>query len=56
MDNGQKGFGLIQLLAVVGILAALSALAAVAIPTYSRFFGQGGPEDEGHFYRTARAF
>lgn len=37
MHNGQKGFTLIELLVVFGILAAL---AAVAIPTYSRFFGQ----------------
>jgi prepilin-type N-terminal cleavage/methylation domain-containing protein len=39
--RNQKGFTLIELLVVIGILAAL---AAVAIPTYARFFGQG--EDE----------
>ncbi len=33
----QKGFTLIELLVVIGILASL---AAVAIPTYARFFGQ----------------
>jgi len=37
----QKGFTLIELLIVIGIL---SILAAVAIPAYFRFFGQG--EDE----------
>ena len=40
-DNRQKGFTLIELLVVIGILAAL---AAVAMPTYSRFFGAGGVE------------
>ena len=39
--NGQRGFTLIELLIVIGILAAL---AAVAIPTYARFFGQGEEE------------
>ena len=37
----QQGFTLIELLVVIGILAAL---AAVAIPTYARFFGQGEAE------------
>ena len=37
----QKGFTLIELLVVIGILATL---AAVAIPTYARFFGQGEEE------------
>ena len=37
----QRGFTLIELLVVIGILAAL---AAVAIPTYARFFGQGEAE------------
>ena len=41
MDSGQKGFTLIELRVVVGILAAL---AAAAIPTYSRFFSQGEQE------------
>ncbi len=39
--KGQRGFTLIELLVVIGILAAL---AAVAIPTYARFFGQGEAE------------
>jgi len=39
--QGQKGFTLIELLVVIGILASL---AAVAIPTYARFFGQGDEE------------
>ena len=37
MDNGQKGFSLIELLVVIGILGAL---AAVTTPLYYRFFGQ----------------
>ena len=37
----QRGFTLIELLVVIGILASL---AAVAIPTYARFFGQGEEE------------
>ena len=37
MDNGQKGFSLIELLVVVVIL---STLAAVAIPLYYRLFSQ----------------
>ncbi len=40
-DNRQKGFTLIELLVVIGILAAL---AAVAMPAYSRFFGAGEVE------------
>ncbi len=39
--RNQKGFTLIELLVVIGILASL---AAVAIPTYARFFGQGDEE------------
>ena len=39
--RSQKGFTLIELLIVIGILAAL---AAVAIPSYMRFFGQGEEE------------
>ena len=39
--RNQKGFTLIELLVVIGIL---SALAAVAIPAYFRFFGQGEEE------------
>ena len=39
--RNQKGFTLIELLVVIGILASL---AAVAIPTYARFFGQGEEE------------
>ncbi len=46
MDNGQKGFTLIELLVVIGILAAL---AAVAIPTYGHFFGQGEAEDNSRY-------
>ncbi len=41
LKNSQRGFTLIELLVVIGILASL---AAVAIPTYSRFFGQGEEE------------
>ncbi len=41
LKNGQRGFTLIELLIVIGILATL---AAVAIPIYSRFFGQGDEE------------
>ncbi|MCH7621194.1 MAG: type II secretion system protein [Chloroflexi bacterium] len=41
LNRTQKGFTLIELLIVIGILAAL---AAVAIPTYARFFGQGEVE------------
>ncbi len=41
LKRNQKGFTLIELLIVIGILAAL---AAVAIPTYARFFGQGEGE------------
>ena len=41
MDKRQKGFTLIELLVVIAILAVL---AAVAIPAYSRFFGQGEAE------------
>ncbi len=36
--KGEAGFTLIELLVVIGILAVL---AAVAIPAYSRFFGEG---------------
>ncbi len=41
LKNSQRGFTLIELLVVIGILAAL---AAIAIPIYSRFFGQGEEE------------
>ena len=41
LKNSQRGFTLIELLIVIGILASL---AAVAIPTYARFFGQGEEE------------
>ncbi len=39
--NDKRGFTLIELLVVIGILAAL---AAVAMPVYFRFFGQGEAE------------
>ena len=41
LKHNQKGFTLIELLIVIGILATL---AAVAIPIYARFFGQGEEE------------
>ena len=41
LKNSQRGFTLIELLVVIGILATL---AAIAIPIYSRFFGQGEEE------------
>ena len=41
VKNSQRGFTLIELLIVIGILASL---AAVAIPVYARFFGQGDEE------------
>ena len=41
LKRNQKGFTLIELLVVILILAAL---AAVAIPAYSRFFGHGDEE------------
>ena len=41
LKPNQKGFTLIELLVVIGILATL---AAIAIPTYARFFGQGDEE------------
>ena len=39
--RNQKGFTLIELLIVIGILGTL---AAIAIPSYSRLFGEGGEE------------
>ena len=39
--NNQRGFTLIELLMVVGILSTISV---VAIPAYSKFFGQGTVE------------
>ena len=41
LKNGQRGFTLIELLIVIGILATL---AAIAIPMYARFFGEGEEE------------
>ena len=41
LKRNQRGFTLIELLIVIGILATL---AAIAIPMYSRFFGQGEEE------------
>ena len=41
LKRNQKGFTLIELLIVIGILATL---AAVAIPSYMRFFGHGEEE------------
>ncbi len=41
LKNSQRGFTLIELLIVIGILATL---AAIAIPMYARFFGEGEEE------------
>ncbi len=41
VKNSQRGFTLIELLIVIGILATL---AAIAIPMYARFFGEGEEE------------